>query len=161
LSGFGVTPREITHKNHEWPKMSPSTTLPQPDFRHSCRGSVPQLALAGDVVLFWRGLDTHRPINTMAGPPMPLFGAETLVPSSSGTYSTHIWPRIDVCCGSMAILGHGAVPAHSFTLRIVAVGPWMGGGGGGTASIDIFAVVCGPERWINCTMLPYWRLLLE
>ena len=53
LSGFEMTPRKITHKSHEWPKMSPSTTPPQPNFRHSCRGSVPQLTLAKDAVLFW------------------------------------------------------------------------------------------------------------
>jgi len=75
------------------PRMSPSTTLPQPDFRHSCRGSVPQLALTEDVVLFWGRLDTHRPIKSMAGLLMPLFGVETPVPSSSGTYSTHNGPE--------------------------------------------------------------------
>ena len=63
------------------------------NFRHSRRGSVPQLTLAKDTVLFWRGLDTHRPIKSMTGPLMPLFGAETPVPSSSGTYLTHNGPE--------------------------------------------------------------------
>ena len=71
------------------------------------------------------------------------------------------WTRIDVCCGSMAILGHGAAPAPPFNLRFVAVDRWMGGGGGGTVSIDLFAAVCGPDRWHNRTTLPYWRPLLE